>query len=250
MSTRTEGTMQRTEQPMRHRDWMAAAEEEYRRLDALLRDLDEDDWTRPTDCTAWDVRQMVAHLVGGAESTARVRELVRQAWRGRRLRGDRPLVDGMNDLQVAERADVSPVQLRRDLADAGARGVRARRRLPARLRALPLPFGPPLGVKPLGYLTDRIYTRDDWMHRIDISRATGRDLVLTSEHDGRLVADVVAEWARSHGRPYRLTLTGPAGGTWSAGEGGEGLTLDAVEFARILAGRAAGTGLLAHSVPF
>lgn len=32
-------------------------------------------------------------------------------------------------------------------------------------------------------------------------------------------ADVVAAWAERHGRPYRLTLTGPAGGTWSTGAG-------------------------------
>ena len=38
-----------------------------------------------------------------------------------------------------------------------------------------------------------ILTRDTWMHRVDISRATGRDLVLTAEHDGRIVADVVDE---------------------------------------------------------
>ena len=249
MSSRTVGAP-RTEQAMRHRDWTAAAEEEYRRLDALLADLDDTDWVRPTDCTNWDVRQIVAHLVGGAESTARVRELVRQSWRGRRLRDGGPLVDGMNALQVRERADHTPARLRRDLADAAARGVRARRRLPAPLRALPLPFGPPLGTKPLGYLTDRIYTRDAWMHRIDISRATGRDLVLTADHDGRLVADLVHEWARTHGRPYHLTLTGPAGGTWSAGSGGEEITLDAVEFARILAGRSAGSGLLGQTVPF
>jgi hypothetical protein len=113
-----------------------------------------------------------------------------------------------------------------------------------------LPFGPPLGTRRLDYLTDRIYTRDVWMHRIDIARATDRPPVLTADHDGRLVADVVAEWAGAHQQPFRLALTGPAGGTWSAGAGGEQITLDAVEFCRIVSGRAPGTGLLAHPVPF
>ena len=31
---------------------------------------------------------------------------------------------------------------------------------------------------------------------------------LTAGHDGRLVADVVTEWARRHGQPFTLTLTG------------------------------------------
>jgi uncharacterized cupin superfamily protein len=97
---------------------------------------------------------------------------------------------------------------------------------------------------------DRIYTRDAWMHRVDISRATGRPMLLTADHDGRIVADVVAEWANTHGRPYRLTLTGPAGGTWSSGSAGDEITLDAVEFCRILSGRAVGRGLLGHAVPF
>jgi uncharacterized protein (TIGR03083 family) len=239
-----------TEQEMRHADWMAAAEEEYRRLGILLADLDDADWRRPTDCPEWDVREMVAHLVGAAEGTARVREMVRQAWLGRHVRAGGPLVDGINRVQVRERAAATPDRLREDLADAADRGVRARRRLPAPIRATPAPLGPPVGIRPVGYLTDRIYTRDAWMHRIDIARATGRDLLLTPEHDGRIVADVVAEWARDHGKPYRLTLTGPAGGTWSAGQDGRRLELDAIEFCRTVSGRAAGEGLLAHQVPF
>ena len=69
----------------------------------------------------------------------------------------------------------------------------------------------------MGYLLDVILTRDPWMHRVDIARATGRELELTPEHDGRIVADVVAEWARRHGQPCTLTLTGPAGGEFVAG---------------------------------
>jgi uncharacterized protein (TIGR03083 family) len=235
---------------LRHAEWMTAAEEAYRRLGALLADLPDEEWRRPTDCTQWSVHDVVAHVVGAAESTARVPELVRQAWRGRRLRDGGPLVDGINAVQVRERAGATPEELRRELADAGARGVRSRRRLPAVMRAVPVPFGPPVGTKPLGYLMDRIYTRDVWMHRVDIARATGRPLVLTADHDGRIVADVVTEWAATHGRPFRLTLTGPAGGTWSQGTGGEELILDAVEFCRIVSGRAKGAGLLGHAVPF
>ena len=235
---------------MNHADWMSAATEEYRRLDALLGELDTADWSRPTDCSEWDVRQVVAHLVGAAESNARVRELLRPAWLGRKARPGEPGVDGMNAVQVAERDDVAPAQLRSDLADAGRRGVRARSRLPRPLRALRIPFGPPLGVRSLGYLMDRIYTRDAWMHRVDIARTTGRPLLLTADHDGRIVADVVSEWARTHGRPYSLVLTGPAGGSWTEGTGGEAISMDAVEFCRVMSGREAGSGLLATTVPF
>jgi hypothetical protein len=88
------------------------------------------------------------------------------------------------------------------------------------------------------------------MHRVDITRATGRELVLTAEHDGRIVADAVAEWARRHGQPFTLELTGPAGGTFTRGSDGEAITLDAVELCRIFSGRATGSGLLTQEVPF
>ena len=100
-------------------------------------------------------------------------------------------------------------------------------------------------------LIDVIYLRDTWMHRVDTATATGAELVLTPEHDGRIVADVVAEWARRHGAPFTLELTGPAGGLFSAsGAAGEPTVLDAVEFCTLLAGRGTPTGLFTTIVPF
>ena len=284
---------------MTHDDWMQAATEEYRRLIDLLEQLDAEEWAAPTDCTGWDVRAMVAHLAGAAQAMARVRELIRQLRGGRRLLPDADGVDGMNELQVRERADHDPAQLLAELAQAAPRAVRARSRLPWLVRAMPVPFGPPLGTKPLGYLMDRIYTRDAWLHRVDICRATGRPMLLTAEQDGRIVDDVVVEWAELHGQPFELVLTGPAGGRWQragsapikrAGEAidgeaaqrgetiesealqpgagaepiergagseparrdtsSEAIELDAVEFCRILSGRASGSGLLTTRVDF
>jgi uncharacterized protein (TIGR03083 family) len=240
-----------TEAPVLDHDaWMAIATEEYRRLSDLLRSLDEAEWSLPTDCPGWDVRAMVAHLCGAAEGNARLRESLRQAAVGvRRFR--RPvLVDSINEVQIAERADRTPAQLVAELDDSGRRGVAARSRLPRVVRSVVVPFGPPLGTKSVGYLMDRIYTRDAWMHRIDIARATGRELVPTADHDGLLVRDVVVEWAAAHGRRFDLELTGPAGLRLSRGTGGPSLSLDAVEYARLMAGRGRGEGLLATTVPF
>ena len=88
------------------------------------------------------------------------------------------------------------------------------------------------------------------MHRIDLARATGRDLVLTADHDGVIVADVVAGWMQRHQQPCRVTLTGAAGGSFGSGDGGEEIAMDTVEFCRVVSGRAAGTGLLATEVAF
>lgn len=126
--------------------------------------------------------------------------------------------------------------------------------MPAPIRALPLlPIGDALGThigwQPLRYLFDMGFTRDVWMHRMDIARAAGLDPELTAEHDGRIVADILAEWSRRHGEPYSLTLDGPAGAAFVAGEGGSPQSVDAVEFARILSGRADGPGVLRHKLP-
>ena len=91
------------------------------------------------------------------------------------------------------------------------------------------------------------------MHRVDVSHALNRPLELTPDHDGRIVADVVAEWGRRHGKAFVLELAGPAGGSYAHDQdlpGSEHISMDAVEFCRTLAGRQQATGLLATVVPF
>jgi hypothetical protein len=97
-----------------------------------------------------------------------------------------------------------------------------------------------------------VYTRDVWMHRVDLCRATGRDVSVDGDHDRRVVAAIVCDRAAGHGADFDLTLEGPAGGAYRRGEGGEELQLDAAEFCRIVSGRhpAAATGLLATGVLF
>jgi hypothetical protein len=75
-------------------------------------------------------------------------------------------------------------------------------------------------------------------------------LVVTSDHEGRVVADVVRDWAANHGGTFTLRLTGPAGGTYRAGSGGNETVLDGIQFCRILSGRDQGGGLLTTQVPF
>lgn len=101
----------------------------------------------------------------------------------------------------------------------------------------------------MNYLLEVGFTRDVWAHRIDIHAAVGRPMELAADHDGRLVADIVGEWSELHGEPFELRLTGPAGGTFGQGQGGEVVELDALDFVRTLAGRLPGTGVLRHPLP-
>ena len=95
-----------------------------------------------------------------------------------------------------------------------------------------------------------ILTRDIWMHRVDLARATDTAPVHDPDHDGRIVAEIVAEWARRHGQPFDLTLTGAAGGHFLTGEGGATIAEDATEFCRMLSGRSDREAPLGQEVPF
>lgn len=238
--------------PIGHREAMVLAAGEFGRTLDLLRQLRPDDWQRPTVCELWDVRAMVGHMLGMAEAQASIRQFLHDARSARRRDGG-AFIDAMTATQVRERSQLTTAGVIERFAGVAPRAVRARRRTPAPMRsAVRLKQDPPFDSErwQYGFLVDVIFTRDPWIHRLDISRATNREVLLTAEHDGRLVADVVAEWARRHARPFRLHLTGPAGGEFSHADAGEELTLDAVEWCRILSGRASGTGLLNQEVPF
>jgi uncharacterized protein (TIGR03083 family) len=231
--------------------WQAAAEE-YRRFVELLRQLDTADWCKPTDCARWEAREVAIHVLGATEANSSPIELVHQFRRGiplnRRI-DSHHWVDGINELQVRERTHLEPVEIIRRMEVEWPRAVRGRRFAPPPLRWLPVPFGPPIGWKPLSYLLREGFTRDTWMHRIDIARATDRPLTLTAAHDGRLVQGIVAEWAVTHGQAFTADLGGPAGGRFAYRSGGPRLELDAIEFCRILAGRGQGDGLLENKLP-
>lgn len=229
------------------------------RLLTLLERLEPDDWGAPTECGEWDVADVVRHLVGAARANASVREAVRQqVWAGRHKKefaGND--LDAMNALQVRDHAHLVPDDLVARLRSLSAAAVRGRMRFPRLLRRVPVPLaqtgstaaGMPTSVT-LGHLMEVIYTRDLWMHRVDIARATGSELEVDHESDARIVEDVVAEWARRHGEPFHLVLSGPAGGEFTQGEDGTRIEHDAVEFCRILSGRAPAEGLLATRVLF
>ena len=237
---------------------MRLAADEYTRFADQVGGLSPADWTTPTACPDWDVHAMTAHVLGMAEFAASVPEQVRQGRAATKAGG--LFIDALTALQVRKHVHRAPADLVTRMAEVGPRAAAGRRRTPWLVRQLPMPRQPvdPAGgafeTWTLGYLVDVILTRDTWMHRSDVSEATGRPMVLTPEHDGVLVADVAAEWAARHGRPVALTLTGPAGGSWlfNATQPGaaEPIELDAVEFCRALSGRGRRPGLLATLVPF
>jgi uncharacterized protein (TIGR03083 family) len=242
--------------PIRRPAAIEVARTAYGRFADVVEQLEDADWGRPTDCEGWTVRDLVGHVVGAMRAAASIRENLSQLReiRGRVRRDGGTITDTMTQVQIDRTAALDRAALVREcrsLVDAAAKG-RARTPAPAR-RLVRFRVEMP-GIDEtwrLGYLVDVILTRDAWLHRIDLCRAVDRAPVLTADHDGRIVADVAAEWARRHGRPCRLELHGPAGGSYRFGSDDDTVVdLDAVEFCRILSGRAPGEGLLATPVPF
>jgi uncharacterized protein (TIGR03083 family) len=217
--------------------------------DALLEDLERlspEDWRRPTECEGWTVRDMVAHLVGAAEGHASMPVFVRQYSWGVRHRSSfgGSSLDAMNQRQIDDQRDRSDDDLLRRLRWLAPRAVAGRARRARRLGRVPV------GLEPAGSwyegmptrttmaeLCAVVLTRDVWAHRLDLGRTVRRTPSLDPAVDGRIVADLVADWAARHGRPVTLTLTGDAGGVFRTGPGGPALTLDALDFARVMAGR-------------
>jgi uncharacterized protein (TIGR03083 family) len=238
--------------PLGHREAMTLAATEFDRMGAQLTALAPADWARPTVCELWDVREMAAHVLGMAEAQASFRQFAHD-FRAAGKRSSGKMIDAMSATQVRERASMTSTAIVSRLAAVAPKAVRARRRTPALMRrAVRFKNDPPFDSErwPYGYLVDIIFTRDTWMHRLDISRAAEYAMDLTAGHDGRLVADVVTDWALRHAKPFALTLTGVAGGEWRSGEAGERLELDALDFCWTVAGRHSGAGLMATQVPF
>jgi uncharacterized protein (TIGR03083 family) len=215
--------------------------EAFARLMILLDSLAPEDWSKPTTCTAWDVHDMVAHQAGGYASGFSYREMLRQYTQLPKA-GQLP-EDAINALQVGERKSNTPAELIAELKRVGpktihnwAHGFRAIKWI-----AIPHPVGGFMSVRYLMWVT---HSRDTWMHRLDICRATNRPFEQTREHDGRIVELVVRDVAkklnrRLSGRGLTLSLTGTAGGMWSIGRGAPSaeMEMDALDFNILVSGR-------------
>ncbi|MFI5915916.1 maleylpyruvate isomerase family mycothiol-dependent enzyme [Dactylosporangium sp. NPDC051541] len=232
---------------------LAAAE--YARCAELFDRLEPAQWSAPTANTGWDVRDTAGHMLGMMRMVASwgqfAGQLSTSMWQSKRAKAA-VSVDHLTALQVRQNAGLTTAELAARWRTLAPPAVRNRGRLVRLVGGRTLPelqlVGGQLERWTFGFLIGVVLTRDPFMHRLDICAATGLDPQPAAAHEGRLVDDVVREWAARHGRPFRLELTGPAGGSW--GDGDEPIALDALQFCRILSGRGTGDGLLTTAVPF
>jgi hypothetical protein len=97
-----------------------------------------------------------------------------------------------------------------------------------------------LGFVSLGFVADTIFTRDTFMHRIDIAVATGKEME-QGPQEKRIVADCMKEWGKAAKANARVVLGGPAGDDYRVGVGSAAtIQASAVDFTRLLAKRPRG----------
>jgi len=213
---------------------------QFERLIALLETLGPADWTRPTACTLWDVRAMVAHQAGGYASGTGYGEMLRQ-YASPPKPGQLP-EDAVNEKQVGERAGRTPRELIAELRVSGPVAARKWAYAFKLAKLLSIPHPVP-GVLSLRHLMLVIHSRDTWMHRLDICRATGRAFE-PSGQDKRIVELIMLDVAKTLARKAPgpaivFNLSGIGGGAWQIGEGQPAavISMDALDFCIFASGR-------------
>jgi uncharacterized protein (TIGR03083 family) len=214
---------------------------ELERFLLLLNKLDPEDWNKPTACSEWNVRDILAHQAGGYASGTSYKEMIRQV--SNRPAPGQLIEDAINAFQLKERADKTPEELIAELRQVGPIGAKkwAYYFRFAKLFSLPHPVAGKLSIRHLMWV---IHSRDTWMHRLDICRATGHDFEQTSEHDGRIAELVMLDVANVLARKFEgpalmFELTGTAGGSWKIGNGELAATIrmDVLDFNIFASGR-------------
>lgn len=146
--------------------WRSAADDTV----ALLRTLDDSDWSRPTDLPGWDVRGVVAHLAHLESDLCGIKQKRVEVPTGPHLTAPTSV---FTEMGLVARADMSGPEITDELEEC----VRTRH---AMLEADPPTDGkadPPRTPGRIGWnwetlLSNRVV--DMWMHEQDVRRAVGR----------------------------------------------------------------------------
>ena len=213
---------------------------EVHATEVLLRDLAPYEWSLRTDCVRWEVRDVVAHMLANAESVLDADLMEERIREGERRYPELYRLDAFNEAGVQAWADQHPASLVNEFTRLWRRAIDVLREMPESARSQTFDAGYP-GVPPieLGYVWDVVFTRDMWMHRIDLCRATQRDFAAGAHTRGvveQVLRDLDDVWS---GPAVVLDLTGAVAGDWQFGQGEAAATVrvDTVEFLRALSGR-------------
>ncbi|MGO1165712.1 MAG: TIGR03084 family metal-binding protein [Janibacter sp.] len=219
-------------------DTVAAFLDECTALDALVADIDEQDWAAATPAAGWSIAHQIGHLAW----TDEVALLAATAPEDFAAEVEAALrdVSGHVDTQAAKGAAAPPAELL-------TRWRTSRERLAAALRETPsdtrLPwFGPPMSARSMA--TARLM--ETWAHGQDVADALGvrreptdrlRDIChlgVRTRDFGYVINDETAP-----STPFDIRLTGPDGDLWTWGESvtGDSVTGSAEDFCLVVTQR-------------
>ncbi|HWC13638.1 MAG TPA: maleylpyruvate isomerase family mycothiol-dependent enzyme [Actinomycetota bacterium] len=222
----------------RHAEWVQLSREIDQGLLRTLHGLSGEDWSSVTDCAPWTVKDVAAHVLAWAESIPSPKTFLSESVVGFKQRRDfgGNMIDAQNQHQVDKLAALATAELIERLERALPRFDKARG-LYGRF-AVAIPYKQPFSSTwvSLSFLMDAIFTRDHFMHHIDICRATGREMPV-GPAEIRVAHDAFKEWATALPEPVELVLTGPAGGQFRSGDATATIRGDAIDLCRVLAGR-------------
>jgi uncharacterized protein (TIGR03083 family) len=206
--------------------------EVQQRLVELLRGLSEEEWLRPTAAKKWDVKDVVAHLLGGdLGNLSRRRDRCTPS--GKTIEGWEDLVAFINELNatwVTAARRLSPRVLC-DLLDASGPQIEVYfASLDPHALGMPVSWAGPESA-PVWLDIAREYT-ERWHHQQQIRDATGR----SGLYERRLFAPVLDTFVRAlpwafrdviavPGTCVQLSLLGEAGGDWLVRKGTVGWEL-------------------------
>jgi uncharacterized protein (TIGR03083 family) len=185
----------------------------------FLEQLARDEWAAVTPCEPWTVKDVAAHLLGWCEALCSPRAMASQARRAvaRRRRFDN-LLDAQNDVQVEIGRTMTADEVLDRLRVMLPRAAKLRRRLGTSLHYVPAYAKFLGGTFNLGYLMNSVFPRDLIVHTLDVAQATGRDAPM-GDAAARVAQDMLKDWARRTKADATVELTGPAGGSYVAGDG-------------------------------
>lgn len=195
-------------------DRVAAYKADRADIVALLKDLSEEEWAKPSRCAGWTVQDVVSHMGAAAHGTFGL--LIVKLALGKDI-------EGANDADSAKRKTWAPAKVLKEYENWSRRlpPVQTLLQKPP-LRRLPIKVAE-VGTYP-AYLLTSAFVFDHGLHaRHDIAAALGR--TMPAQNANALATSV--EWmlaglpAMSADRlgwldsPVELTLIGDGGGTWT-----------------------------------
>ncbi len=211
--------------------------EERASLLSVLDDLSAEEWEMPTVCTGWSVKDVALHILGsevgiisrfrdGFSSPHFADGLDISTWDGLLT-----AINRQNDYWTHATRRISPQLLLQFLRFTGDESSAVYRSLDPFALGGPVDWAGP-GPAPLWMHISREYT-ERWVHQQHIRDAVGRPGFTDrrSFHPvldafARAIPHVLRETDASYGTLVRLTITGEAGGSWTArSEGGKGWSL-------------------------